>query len=332
MKNKKYHVCGLGNALADIQYNIEDADLAALSLKKGDMQLADALAQADLLKKFTNREKNICSGGSAANTVIAFSAMGGKAAYQTMLGEDENGMFYSSEFDRLGIDLQAGRTKEHPTGTCVVLITPDGERTMHTHLGATSRFSLDVLDEEMIRDSELLYIEGYKLSEPESTKAILKALDTAKAGGTKIAFSFSAMFIIETQRETVEKITQASDIIFCNDDEALTYSRENTIEKAKEKIASDCPNFVITLGKDGALIRKDGKEFTVPCYNDSPIDTTGAGDMFAAGFLYGDIVEKNPEFAGKLGSYAAGKIVGQYGARFDGNFKEIIEYVKSNLA
>lgn len=331
LNNKKYHLCGFGNGLVDLQFTLSDDEITKLPIKKGDMKLVDEDEQNQLITSFQNKDKKTSSGGSAANTIIAFSQLGGKAAYQTVLGNDEFGDFYANEFKELGIDLEAKRLAEYRTGTCAVLITPDGERTMHTHLGATAFFTPDFLNKEMIQQSEWLYIEGYELVGEKSTQAIFDAIAVAKQSDTKIAFSFSAMFIIDTQRANVEKIIKESDLLFCNDEEALLYTQTDDIQAAFEKMAGAGIDFVITCGKDGAVYQHRNEKHTVPCYCMEPIDTTGAGDMFAAGYLYGEIVEQTAVLAGIMGAYCAGKVVSQFGARISEDMNDIKNYVKTEL-
>ncbi len=328
---KKYSLSSIGNSIVDLLYKTSNEELNTLGLRKGDMLLVDEANQTKIIDTIKADDKDVKSGGSAANTVIAYSQFGGSSAYQSLLGKDELGDFYANEFKELGIELFANRIESEKTGTCAVLVTPDGERTMNTHLGATSHFSLDFLNKDMVANSEWLYIEGYKLSEPESTKAIYHAIEIAKANGTKIALTSSAMFIIETQRENFEKIAEMSDLIFFNDEEAMVFTGEENAEKAFDTLAEKYNHFVVTLGKDGAKYQRDGKVYKVPCYGGKPIDTTGAGDMFAAGYLYGEIIEKNPKLAGHLGSYAAGLVCDKIGPRLENDLKEVLHHVKTEL-
>lgn len=331
---KNIHICGIGNAIVDLQFKTTFQTIIDLHLKKGDMKLVDEEEQAKIIKASSKEKPLICSGGSAANTIIAFSQFGGKAAYQSLVGDDDHGKFYAKEFEELGINLHTDFLPKIKTNTCAVLITPDGERTMNTHLGETGIYSKDRLDRDLIAQSEWLYIEGYKLSDPVSTEAIFEAIKIAKENNTKIAFTSSALFIIESQRRNFERISIDSDLLFFNEEEAMLFTDTYNVKNAYNKLKKNFyRHFVITCGKDGAMYFYDGKDYTVPSYSlkPNPIDTTGAGDMFAGGFLYGLVAEKDIKLAGVLGSYSAGIIVNQYGARINKNPKDILQEVKLNL-
>jgi len=315
---KKFQLCGFGNGLVDLQCKISSEEFDKFNLKKGDMLLVDETTQELMLEKLIGKNLISCSGGSAANSIIAFSQLGGSAAYQTVLGNDDYGKFYSSEFTELGIRINAPMLDSHRTGTCVVLITEDGERTMHTNLAATALFEPKYLDIEAITSSEYLFIEGYELANTASTNAIFEAIKIAKANGTKIAFTISAEFIIDIFKEQIDKILVDTDILFCNDTEAMKYTGKINADEAFDALCSIVPCPIVTLGPKGAIYRIDNKSYSVPAYFSNRIDTTGAGDMFAGAFMYG-VINHNPIYAGHLASYCAGLIVGQYGARLNGD-------------
>ena len=321
--NKDIDLCGLGNGLVDIQFEIPDKDLERLSLRKGEMRLTQGENPIEIMAAFNDKRPFKCSGGSGANSVIAFSALGGKAAYSTVLGNDELGRFYANEFEELNIELKSKFLDEMQTGTCFVFVTPDSERTMLTSLGATATFSEEHLDEDFIKRAKWLYIEGYKFSEQNSTEAIEIAIDLAKKYDTKIAVSFSDLFIIENHREKLEKVTAASDLIFCNEQEAVSFTGENNGEKAFNKLNSEHQNAVVTFGKEGSMIAFDNKIYKIPAYPVQAVDTTGAGDMFAGVFLWGLMYENDIKKAGHLASYASARVVSQLGARLKENLKEI---------
>ena len=330
MAEKNMDLCGLGNALVDLQFEVNEDEFKEIGYGKGDMILVEEDKQILHLNKLKDKQNNRCSGGSAANTIIAFSQFGGKSAYMTVLGNDNLGSFYASEFKSLGIELNAEHLNDKQTGTCLVLITPDSERTMLTYLGATSEFGENNINEEIIKRSKWIYIEGYKFSEESSTKAIYKAVDIAKKHGTKIAVTFSDTFITEIFKNHLEYVVDNADLLFCNESEALSYTKAETIEAAFGMLSEKCPNLAVTKGSKGSLIRWEGKNYEIPTYPASPKDTTGAGDMYAAGFLYGIIKSDNPERAGHFASIASASVVSQFGARFEEKTaKEIIsEYCK----
>lgn len=312
---KNIQLCGLGNGLVDLQYEVSDDKLFSLDLKKGEMLLVDAEKQSKILEQFQSENQVLCSGGSAANTIIAFSSLGGKSAYMTVLGQDEFGDYYSREFDVLGIELAAPKITEDATGTCIVFITTDSERTMHTALAATATFGVDNISEDFISRSEWLYIEGYKFSEPSSTEAIFKAIEIAKENNTKIAVTFSDVFITDIFKDNLKKVVEQSDLVFCNENEAKSFTGKSYIPEAFDTLCKLVPNVVLTKGAEGSLIYWNGTKHEIPAYKASPKDTTGAGDMFAGAFLYGIAEYNDPEKAGHLASFMSAKIVSQFGAR-----------------
>ncbi len=330
--NKDIELVGLGNGLVDLMFQVSDIELSDIKLRKGEMLLVETHHQEPILIKFAERSQYKCSGGSAANTIIAFSQLGGKAAYKTVLGNDELGKFYAREFEELGIVLNADFVNEFPTGTCVVLITPDTERTMHTALGATALFNEKHINEDIIARSEWIYIEGYKFSEESSSKAIFKAIDIAKKHNTKIAVTFSDVFITNLFKSNLSKVVEVTDLIFCNDQEAMSYTNTADVETAFSDLAKISPNVIVTQGKIGSLVKYNNEILKIPSYKTNPLDTTGAGDMFAGAFLYGLIKTNSAKIAGHLASYAASVVVSQFGARISGDMGELKRRIASELS
>lgn len=320
---RNIQLTGLGNALVDLQLMVSDQELQELQFEKGTMTLVDLDKQREIINKFAGKSQHIMSGGSAANTIISFANLGGKAAYKSHLGNDEFGHFYSKEFEDLGILLSAKKSDNALTGTSFVLITPDSERTMITSLGANTQHSKVHIDEDLIKQSEWLYIEGYKLTEKDSAEAVFHSIDIAKENGTKVAFSFSDKFIVDIFRDPLEKVIAKSDLIFCNEMEGKAFSGEEKTLHTFEKLVETVPNFALTLGEKGSLIYWQGRKLHIPSYPSKLIDTTGAGDMFAGGFLYGVINSNNPLYAGHLASRSAAVIVSQLGARMKQDIKEL---------
>ena len=320
---KDIQLCGIGNGLVDLQYEVPHSIITELGLQAGQMTLVDTQSQRRTIDNLAGYKFNRCSGGSAANTVIAFTQLGGKAAYKTVIGNDEPGRFYSGEFEQMGIMLRTQMLESHPTGTCLVLITPDSERTMLTALGASAEFSKSHVDEEIITRSEWLYIEGYKFSQFNSTKAIYEATRIAIAGGTKVAVTFSDVFITELFHNNLLYVAENADLIFCNEAEAKSFTKASDSEEAFRRLEVICPNIVVTYGSKGSKIKWYNQIHDIPAYKAQPIDTTGAGDMFAGAFLYGIFTTKNPLVAGHLASAASARVVSQYGARLNEDIREI---------
>ncbi|MGQ9819605.1 MAG: adenosine kinase [Candidatus Kapaibacteriales bacterium] len=330
MEQKDIELCGLGNGLVDLLYEVTFEELELLGLRKGEMRIVDPGLQNNLLKLLAGKSYHICSGGSAANTIIAFSQFGGKSAYQTVLGNDDFGRFYLQEFLELKIPLLAPLIDE-ATGTCIVLITPDSERTMNTSLGATGKFSSEHIDQGFVQRAKWLYLEGYKFSAESSTKGLFYSIELAKKFNTRIALTVSDVFIIENFRPKLMHAIESVDLLFCNLQEALHLTRENSLDKAINQMMNLVPNFVITLGEKGSIIFWNNESCQIPAYQTNPIDTTGAGDVFAGGFMFGLIRYNNPIIAGHLASYASAKVVSQFGARLKSNPKEILNFIKAKF-
>ncbi len=331
MKSKDIQLCGLGNGLVDLLYKVEYELIDSLGLKKGEMRLVDKNLQSQLLKHLEGKPHHRCSGGSAANTVVAFTQFGGRSAYKTVLGNDEFGYFYASEFHSLGINLLAPHIDE-PTGTCIVLVTPDSERTMNTSLGATAHFGIEHINPEFIERSQWIYLEGYKFSAQSSTEALFYAIDLAQKFNTRVALTVSDVTIVTHFFDDVMKAIMKSDLLFCNENEAKVLTESRSVFEAVSKLKKLIKNFVVTRGNKGSYVVFGGKEIDVPSYEATPIDATGAGDMYAGGFMFGLINCGDIEFAGHLGSLSASKVVSQFGARLSGAYKEILLAVSERFA
>lgn len=318
---------GIGNALVDIEFNVSDVELNAFDVKKGTMTLTTASRQLEMISSLNHREQHRSSGGSVANSIIAFAQFGGSGAFCSLLGDDEFGRFYADEFQHLGIDLNANLVKGAQTGSCLVLITPDSERTLNTTLGINTEFSRSNINEQVIARSEWLYIEGYKLTEEGGADAIEVAAFYARRNGTNIAVSCSDTFIIDVFGDRLKSLLNSTDLLFCNDKEGRTLAGEEHVNDAYRSLVSRYKNVVFTQGEVGSRIKWDGRECDIPAYLIDVVDTTGAGDMYAGAFLYGVLHGHHPEQAGRLASYAASQVVGQYGARLKASHIEIRDSV-----
>ena len=203
---KEFKLCGLGNAIVDIFLELSEQEFASLRFERGGMRLVDLAEQKALLDRYQKHEPKLVSGGSVANSIIAFSQLGGSAAFIGCVGDDRYGLFYSSEFEELGIDIGSPIIVNESTGTCVCVITPDAERTMRTCLAVSSRLSAHHVDERRIQDSEWLFIEGYVFANPETGQtAIREAIRLAKRHGTKIAITCSDAFVPQVFGDALHK-------------------------------------------------------------------------------------------------------------------------------
>jgi len=306
---------GIGNALVDIEAQVTEEELQAFGVQKGSMTLTDPSTQASMLSALGTRTLHHSSGGSAANTIIAFAQFGGSASYCSLLGSDQLGTFYAKEFEELNIHLEAELVQGAPTGTCLVLITPDSERTLNTTLGVNVEFERKNISEELIKRSEWIYIEGYKLTDDTGAEAAEMAAFYANKHGRHIAVSCSDGFIVDVFGDRLRSILKQASLVFCNEREACSLSQEETGDHAFAALSSRYKNVVVTKGAEGSLIAWNGHSVSVPAYNVQPVDATGAGDMFAGAFLYGALHRHHPEHAGRLASYASAQVVAQFGAR-----------------
>ncbi len=313
---REFQLCGLGNAIVDIFLEISETEFASLGFERGGMRLVELGDQKALLDRYQKHEPKLVSGGSVANSIIAFSQLGGQAAFIGCVGDDRYGLFYTSEFEELGIDIGNPIIVNESTGTCVCIVTPDAERTMRTCLAVASHLSARHVDEERIKNSEWLFIEGYVFANPETGQtAIREAIRIAKKHGTRIAITCSDAFVPRVFGEPLHEALQHTDLFFCNEDEACAVTKAGTAEEAFKKLDGKMPSVVVTNGPHGAYIRHDGIEAHVPSFACEPKDLTGAGDMFAGTFLYGLTHGVPPEKAARGAAFLAHKVITQVGAR-----------------
>lgn len=324
---KEYQVCGLGNAIVDILVELSDDEYTVTGFERGTMRLVELDEQKKLLQRFHDREPRLVSGGSVANSVIAFSQLGGQGAFIGCVGDDRYGLFYSNEFEELGIDIGQPVMVGESTGTCVCLITPDAERTMRTCLAVSSHLAERHVDEARIKNSEWLFIEGYVFANPATGQgAIRKAIQIAKKHGTRIAITCSEAFIIEVFGGPFREALAHADLIFANETEACALAGGATgAEDAFKKLKGIVPSAVVTAGPKGAFVRHDGVEAHVPAFPCEPKDLTGAGDMLAGSFLYGITHGVPPPKAARAACFLAMKVITQIGARLHHGTKHFWE-------
>ncbi|HAH51235.1 MAG TPA: adenosine kinase [Balneola sp.] len=315
---KKYDVYGIGNALVDIDFEVSQDFLSDHNIKKGLMTLVDEETQTRLIKAIDGKNTEKKSGGSAANTVMAVSQFGGSAFYSCKVADDEFGQFYLNDLTEAGIATNLdGKTKEHGiTGKCLVMITDDADRTMNTFLGITTSLSTSEVSEEAIQNSEYIYLEGYLVASPTAFEAMKLTKQLAEKNGVKTSITLSDPSIVEGFKGLFhEVIGDGVDLLFCNEDEALKFTGSSNINVAREELKKFAKKFVITQGKNGAMIFDGDTFIDIEPYQVNTVDTNGAGDMFAGAFLYGITNGHSYAGSGKLASLASSKIVSQYGPR-----------------
>ncbi len=316
---KQYHIYGIGAGLVDTEIQVDDAFLAQMGVEKGLMTLVDEARQhalMDHLKDHLVHSKR-ASGGSAANSVIAASYFGAKAFYTCRVANDDNGEFYLDDMLKAGVKCASqGLRPSGITGKCLVLITPDAERTMNTFLGVSETLSVSDLDHEALAASEYLYMEGYVVTSPTGRAAAIEARKIAESKGVKTAISLSDPGIVAYFKDGLrEMIGQKVDLLFCNKAEAMEWTGAETLPQAIDELKKVARSFAITLGAEGSLVFDGASLFDVPGHAVKAVDTNGAGDMFAGAFLYAITHGKNFEQAALLANAAAAEVVSRFGPR-----------------
>ena len=316
---KEFHVYGIGNALVDMDFEINHELLEKLKVEKGVMTLIDEVTHHHLLNKLENNPHIKAFGGSAANTLSTMQQLGAKTFYSCKIGNDELGDFYYHDLISNGLATNLHHThRAGITGKCIVLVTPDADRSMNSFLGATAEFSYAEVSETALKNSEYVYIEGYLAAQLLGCEAAIKVRQLAEQANVKTVLSLSDPNIVSYFKENFKAmIGDKVDILFCNQQEAFVFTQTHDLAAAKEKLKSSAKTFVITLGGQGALIY-DGHQFTqLPGYPVNVIDTVGAGDVFSGTFMYA-ITHGHDYFkAGELANFAAAKVVTKYGPRLN---------------
>jgi len=323
--SKKIDLVGIGNAIVDIVTNIDDEFLERNLLQKGSMNLINLENSIKILKDCKVIKQ--ISGGSAANTVVSLANLGNNVEFIGRIKNDKFGNFFSKDIKESGASFNSKYVETRASSAhSIILITPDAQRTMCTYLGASIEFEPDNIDYESIKISKYLYLEGYLWDSELAKKAFIKAAKIAKESNTKIILSLSDSFCVDRHRESFLKlINDYVDILFCNEEELKSLFKEIDLEKCRKEIKSLCELTAITRGEKGSLIvNKNKTELIKPFLFDKAIDTTGAGDIFAGGFIHGLINNLSLHDCGQIGSICAGHIVTQIGSRSNINLKKLI--------
>lgn len=317
----KYHIYGIGNALVDQEFEVEDSFFQDLSIDKGIMTLIEEDQLTERLTVLDERfglKKRAC-GGSAANTIIGASYFGANTFYTCNVANDEAGDFYMQDMKAAGVDTNLGDNRdEGVTGKCLVMVTPDAERTMNTYLGITTNLEQSHIDEAALADSEYVYIEGYLVTSDLSRAAAIKVRNLAEEKGIKTALTFSDPAMVQFFKDGLkDMIGNGVDLLFCNEEEAMLFADVDNLEDAISFMRTQAKTFAITLGHKGA-IAFDGKTLHVIEANETTaVDSNGAGDLFAGAFLYAITHGHDFAAAGRLASAASSQVVSQFGPRLD---------------
>jgi sugar/nucleoside kinase (ribokinase family) len=313
-----YDVYGLGNALLDIECEVTPEVLQELGIDKGVMTLLDEEAQNKILAHLHGYSTKRSGGGSAANTIIAVSQLGGNAFYSCKVANDEPGQHYLSDLLECGVKTNLTTHTPEPgiTGKCLVFVTPDADRTMNTFLGISSSFSEVELVPDAIANSTYTYIEGYLVTGEQSKQAAVKAREIATAAGQKVALTLSDLNMAKFFKQgLLDMIGPGVDLLFANESEACQMAETEDLSEAIQHLKTLAKGFAVTCGPKGSLIFDGETLIEIEPFPVKAIDTVGAGDMYAAGVLYGITNGMGWATAGRLGSLASAKLVTTPGAR-----------------
>jgi sugar/nucleoside kinase (ribokinase family) len=324
----KYDVFGVGNALVDTVVFIDEVFLSENKIQKGIMTLVGSSEQNEILKKLSGYKKQLRSGGSAANTMIALANSGGTGYYAGKVSSDENGNFYKKDMEDAGIEFSTVPSKEGYTGTCLVLTTKDADRTMITHLGISTALCASDIDINKLKQASISYTEGYLWGGDDTRKASVVTLENSKKYGIKVAYTYSDPFCVNGSRDQFIQLTKEYvDYIFCNTDEAKALSQREDKLAALDFIGNLCDTVFMTDGANGAYYFHEGSFEHVEGFKATAIDTVGAGDCFAAGVLFGLTHNLSLTQSVKWGNYMASKIVQEPGARLSFSLKDAYKKV-----
>jgi len=326
MAENKFDVVGIGNAIVDVLYHSDDKFLEKQNLSKGSMTIIDAERAEDIYAQLDSGTE--VSGGSAANTIVCLASLGGSGAFIGKVGQDHLGRSFTADIRKIGVSFETKSNKEGAsTARCLIFVTPDAERTMQTYLGACVDLCPDDIDEEVIIGSKITYLEGYLFDPPKAKEAFIKAAKIAKKAGRTVSLSLSDQFCVDRHRvEFTDLINDYVDILFANEDEIKSLYQVRTFDEGVQNVRRHCNIAALTRGSKGSVIvNGDTTSIHAAELTNSVADTTGAGDSYAAGFLYGLILGKKLSVCGRFGSILAGEIISNYGARSHGDLKAILE-------
>ena len=326
MTEPRLDVLAIGDAIVDVIAAAEDEFLTAEGLPKGSMRLIDAEEAKRLYAHMPSARET--SGGSAANTMAGVAALGGRAGFVGQVADDQLGEIFAHDIRALGVEYRTPpRAGDVPTGRCLILVTPDGQRTMNTFPGASHYLSADALDEQQIRDAAILYLEAY-LWVPDTPRAAMgRAIEVAHQAGRKVAFTLSDIACIAKRRDSFLELLERSaiDMLFANENEVKALAAASDFDGALAWLKDKVQLLVVTCSEKGAVALDGGERIAVPAAPvEKVVDTTGAGDLFAAGFLAGQAQGRSVEDSLRMGAIAAGEIISHFGARPEVDLKALM--------
>tara|TARA_R110002051_G_scaffold17010_2_gene50435 strand:- start:5060 stop:6061 length:1002 start_codon:yes stop_codon:yes gene_type:complete len=323
---KKFQVVGIGNAMVDVLARANDSFLAEAGIEKGIMQLID-MDRAVALYGMIGPAREV-SGGSAANSIAGIAHLGGRTAYVGKVKDDQLGAIFAHDMRAQGAVYEtafAPKDAVDETGRCLVIVTPDGERSMNTYLGVTEFLTVDDIDEAQMAQAEWIYLEGYRFDGPESHAAFAKAIAACKAAGGQVSLTLSDPFCVGRHREAFRSMIAADvDLLFCNRAEMLSMYETDDFDAALVQAAAEVAIVACTDSANGAYILAGSDRWHVPADPVQIVDATGAGDLFAGAFLWALAENYSLPDCGRIGNIAAGEVIGHIGARPEQNLKTLI--------
>ena len=326
----KYDVFGIGNALMDFLIEIREDEFVELDLKKGQFHMIDEHKSKQILEQVKNKQIKLAPGGSCANTLHGIALLGGNVVFCGKVGKDKHGDIYEQKIVQHKIKSNIARCKKNMTGHAITFITPEGERTFAVHLGAAVNLQKEEIFYEDLKNSKILHIEGYQLEDKKLREVSIHAMKYAQENNVKISIDLADPGVVSRNKEDIRKmVAEYADIVFANEEEAKAFTGKNRKE-ALDEIASITEIAIVKLGKEGSLVKKGKEVYNIKGVLAKTVDTTGAGDMYAAGFLYGLTHDHNLKVCGNIGSHFAAKVVQQIGARLDKIDKEEIEKITNS--
>ena len=323
----RFDILGIGNAIVDVLASTDDAFISKHDMRKGAMQLISAEQAESLYAAMPPGQAT--SGGSAANTCAVAAGLGARAAFLGKVADDDLGRAFRHDITAAGVHYPTAPLHgAAPTARCLILVTPDAQRTMNTYLGACVGFDAGDLDEATIRDSAVTYLEGYLFDPPEAQQAFARAATIAHAAGRQVALSLSDAFCVGRHRDAFRALIRDHvDILLANETEICSLYEENDFEAAADRARADIPLAALTKGADGSTILRGSERVDIAAAPATLVDTTGAGDAYAAGFLTAYVAGRSLGAAGRLGSLAAAAVIAQFGARPHGDLKALAHAV-----
>jgi len=320
----EFDVLGVGNAIVDVLAEADDSFLQVEGITKGGMTLIDADRAVELYGRMGSAVE--VSGGSAANTLAGVASLGGRGAYIGKVKDDQLGAVFAHDIRAIGVRFASRPLAEGPpTARCLILITPDAQRSMNTFLGACTLLTPDDIDPDLVRAASITYLEGYLFDRPDAKAAFFLAAEIAHAAGRKVALTLSDSFCVERHHGEFTRLVEKVDILFANEGEARALTGAATYEEAARTLSSVCPIVCVTHGARGSVVFADGVAHEIAAHPvERLVDTTGAGDLYAAGVLHGITAGRDIATAGRIGSIAAAEIIGQVGPRPRRSLRELV--------